>query len=287
MKVGKVLLTGRPNSGKSTLLNNLLGHKVSITSPKPQTTRFPLEAVYEDERGQIIFIDTPGMFGKAEDTLSRTINHNLEAFYKQEEFDLVVYVIDHTRSRDKEENRILGWVRKITKPKILVVNKADIKTPDFWAEYSFYEAEFQPVIQVSALTHFNLNLLMNAIFDLLPIGEKLVDTTNMIQPGLNLDSKLYLSEIIREKVFLLMRKELPYTVQTQVDTIENRNQHTLYIKGRIVTTADRYKVMIIGKNGAMIKEIGILTRKELEAATGKKIFLDLQVDVNPHWQETF
>ena len=122
MKSGIVSLIGRPNVGKSTLLNHILGHKVSITSPKPQTTRFNLQAVYEDERGQVIFVDTPGIFGKVDDQLGTRINASAENSLK-ERVDLVIYMIDHTRERDFEENKVLGIVRKATCPKILIINK--------------------------------------------------------------------------------------------------------------------------------------------------------------------
>jgi len=125
MKQGKVLLISRPNVGKSTFLNNLISQKVSITSPKPQTTRFPIKALYQDERGEIIFIDTPGLMRKTEDLLSENINKKtLQTL--NEELDLVLYMVDPTRKRDFEEARVLGLVRQIEKPKILVLNKIDL-----------------------------------------------------------------------------------------------------------------------------------------------------------------
>ena len=120
MKSGTVALIGRPNVGKSTLVNNLIGQKVAITSPKPQTTRFPIQALYEDERGQIIFFDTPGIFIKAKDRLSKKINRQtLQTL--SEQFDVVLYIVDPTRKRDFEEGRVLGIVRQIDKPKILIL----------------------------------------------------------------------------------------------------------------------------------------------------------------------
>ena len=130
MKAGTVALIGRPNVGKSTLVNNLIGQKVAITSPKPQTTRFPIHGLFEDERGQIIFVDTPGIFKKATDQVSKKINKKaLEPFEK--EVNLALYVIDHTRHKDFEEARVLGIVRKLSMPKIVVVNKIDITEPTF------------------------------------------------------------------------------------------------------------------------------------------------------------
>lgn len=282
MKSGYVALIGRPNSGKSTLLNNLLGQKVSITSPKPQTTRIPIQAVYEDERGQIIFIDTPGIFGKVNDPVSQKINPIAEQTLK-EGVSVIVYIVDHSRERDTEENKILGIIRKMDAPKILAINKTDIKKPSFLPHYKFLEEEFNKTVYISALYKSNLNYLLDAIFEFLPEGEQIVDNSGRPTPALNLDSKTFLSEIIREKAFLFLRKELPYTMMTEVDEIKEKINGSTYIKARIITSSDRYRKMIIGENGRMVKEIGMAARKELETATNKKIYLDLTVESNPHW----
>lgn len=284
MKAGYVAIIGRPNSGKSTLLNNILGQKVSITSPKPQTTRIPIQAVYEDDRGQIIFIDTPGIFGKVHDPVSKMINPMAEKTLK-EGVDVVVYIVDHTRDRDIEENKTFGIVRAIDKPKILAINKIDIKKPTFLPHYKFMEEEFNKTLEISGLYKSNLNYLIDAIFEYLPEGEKLVDMTDRPSPVLNLDSKMFLAEIIREKAYLFLRKELPYSLMTVVDEINERENKTLYIKARIITSDHRYKKMIIGEKGHMIKEIGMAARKELQTATSKKVYLDLTVITNPHWTE--
>lgn len=285
-KTGTVALIGRPNVGKSTLINHIIGHKVSITSPKPQTTRFPIHAVYEDERGQIIFVDTPGIFGKVEDPLVRKINPLAESAVSGG-IDVVVHIIDHTRKKDLEENKTLGLVRRIKAKKILVINKIDIRDPSYLPEYKFMEEEYDKVIQISAETGRNIPLLLDAIFSYLPKGKPSVDTTTLVQPALNLDSKTYIAEIIREKAFLFLRDEVPYTLTASVDEIKERPSGTLYVKAKILTNADRYKSMIIGKNGKMIKEISMAARKELETAANKKVFLDLTVETNPHWIESF
>lgn len=284
MKSGIVALIGRPNVGKSTLLNNILGQKVSITSPKPQTTRFSVQAVFEDDRGQIIFVDTPGIFGKVEDSLAKRINMRAEESLSGG-VDLVVYMVDHTREKDFEENKALGIVRKAKAPKILVINKIDVKKPTHIVQYKFMEDEFDKVIEISALGHKNINNLLTAIFDYLPEGKPYVDTATLAQPGLNIDSRMFISEIIREKAFLFLRKELPYTLTTVVDDLIERDNGTVYIKARILTSADRYKAMIIGKGGVMIKEISQAARKELETATSKKVYLELTVETDPHWIE--
>lgn len=285
MKSGVVCLIGRPNVGKSTLLNKLLGHKVSITSPKPQTTRFPIQAVYEDERGQILFVDTPGIFGKVKDQMAKTINKTAED--SLQEVDLVIYMVDHTRERDFEENKALGIVRKVNAPKLLVINKIDVKTPTHIVQYKFMEEEFDRVIEISALEEKHLPILVNAIFDYLPEREAIVDTETLSQPALNLDSKMFVAEIIREKAFLNLRKEVPYKITAVVDEITERDSGSLFVKARILATEERYQAMVIGKGGSMIKEISMASRKELERATNKKVFLDLTVETDPHWMEIY
>jgi GTPase len=284
MKRGIVCMIGRPNVGKSTLVNNILGHKVSITSPKPQTTRFAIQAVYEDDRGQVIFIDTPGIFGKADDQIARHINQNAQDAYNLQ-MDLVVYIVDHTRTRDFEENKTLGIVRKMKTPKILVVNKSDIRKPSHIEQYLFMKDEFDKVIEISALKRTNINKLMDAIFSYLPEGEPLVDTSTMVQPGINIDSKTFIGEIIREKAYLNLRKEIPYSITTVVDEVVERDNGVLYIKARILTAADRYKSMIVGSRGSMIREISMGARKELEVASNKKVYLELTVETDPHWMD--
>lgn len=284
MKTGVVCMIGRPNSGKSTLLNTILKQKVSITSPKPQTTRFPIQAVYEDTRGQIIFVDTPGIYEKSTDVLSKRINASSEDSLSQN-VDVVLYVVDHTRERDYEENRALGIVRKSKAPKIMVINKTDIKKPTHIVQYKFMQDEFPIVVEVSALTHANINLLLDEIFALLPEGTPQIDMQTLAQPALNLDSKTFVSEIIREKAFLNLRKELPYEMTVVVDDLAERENGTLAITARILTSNDRYKAMIIGDHGVMIKEIGMAARKELQTATNKHVYIDLTVETDPHWME--
>ena len=282
MKVGTVALVGRPNSGKSTLVNNLVGQKVAITSPKPQTTQFPIYAVYESEDTQIIFVDTPGIFARLPGGQAKAQNKkvNLEAErVLKEEIDLILYIVDHTRKRGIEENRVLGILRKSNIPKILVINKIDKKEPSYREEYRFMEDEFDSVVEISAIKAKNLPLLVKAILKYLKEGERTVAKEELAYPALNIDSKLYIEENIREKAFLVLRDELPYNVRITVDQVAERENGMFYIKARLITAADRYKKMIIGAGGKRIKIIGSMARRELELATSQKIFLDLTVEV--------
>lgn len=286
MKEGTVLLVGRPNVGKSTFVNNLIGQKVAITSPKPQTTRFAIKAVYEDERGRIIFTDTPGIFGKAEDNLSKKINHRTMATIN-ESVDLIIYMIDHTRKRDFEEAKVLGIVRKLKAPKILVVNKIDILENSYLPEYRFMEEEFSKVFYVSSLERKHFGPLLDEIFSHFKEVKKSQIQQELVYPLLNLDSNTFIGELIREKIFLMMGEEIPYTTAVLVDEIAERRGNITYIKARILTTDNRYKKMLIGAGGRKIKEIGAYARKEIELATKRKVYLDLTVETDPHWQETY
>jgi len=241
MKVGTVALVGRPNSGKSTLVNNLVGQKVAITSPKPQTTQFPIYAVYESEDTQIIFVDTPGIFARLPGGQAKAQNKkvNLEA------------------------ERVLREERE----------------PSYREEYRFMEDEFDSVVDISAIKAKNLPLLVKAILKYLKEGERTVAKEELAYPALNIDSKLYIEENIREKAFLVLRDELPYNVRITVDQVAERENGMFYIKARLITAADRYKKMIIGAGGKRIKIIGSMARRELELATSQKIFLDLTVEV--------
>ena len=302
MRLGKVLLIGRPNVGKSTFLNNLIGQKVAITSPKPQTTRFPIKALFENERGKLIFVDTPGIYSPrgrpaAGWDLSQNINQKtLQTL--NEEIDVVIYMIDHTRRRDFEEAKVIGIVRKINKPKILVINKIDLQEKTYLPQYKFLEEEIPDVFQISALKKLHIKPLINRIFDLLPESTHPQGVQNQqalpegenekrIYPLLNIDSKTFVAELIREKVFLMMGEEIPYTTTAIVDQITERKNGMIYIKARILTTNERYRKMLIGSGARKIKEIGSYARKEIALATGKIIYLDLTVETDPHWQEVY
>lgn len=293
MKRLRVMLLGRPNVGKSTLVNSIIGTKVAITSPKPQTTRFPIEAKYIDERGEIIFVDTPGVFRKAKDALSRSINkQTLQAFGS--EIDVAVYVLDHSREKDFEEARVLGIFRQLKCPKILFFNKMDILKPSFLAQYDYIKEDVPEgnVVMGSALKRTHLKSLIQKIFDQ-DAGEEYEDAPNelssneYVSPILNLDSKTWLAELIREKVFLNTRQELPYATNVEVDEVIERDDGVLYVKGRIITTTDVYRQMLIGAGGRRIKAIGMAARKELELSTAKKVYVDLFVEVDKHWIEKF
>ncbi len=284
MKGGIVTLVGRPNVGKSTLLNQIMNQKVSITSPKPQTTRRLIQAAYHDDKGQIIFIDTPGIFAKIKDRVSATINKLATGW--TENVDLVVYMIDKTRARGPEENRILGIVRQINTPKILVYNKIDIKQPDYRYQYKVYESEFDDIVEISALHGTHIKTLINKIYNFLPQLDQPLFNLDNLSPSrlLNINSRMFLADLIREKIFLHFRQEVPYMIGVEVDKIDDRPD-LVYIKATIFVLDPKYKGVIIGKKGEGVKHIGTQVRKELELITNKKVYVDLDVQVDKHWPE--
>lgn len=289
-KVGRVVLVGRPNTGKSSLLNAIMAQKVAITSPLPQTTRKNSRVVYSDERGKIIFSDTPGIIAKVDDLMGKRINQ--EAPKELNQADVIVCVVDISRPKNEEENKVIGLVRKVSAKKILVYNKIDIAkdSKDHLPEYNYLEEEFDRTIGVSALKDRNVKGLINLIFELLP--EKINKETeynievmdNGNKPKIGMNSKEYVQEIIREKAYLFLREEVPYSVDVRVDKITDK-KNIIVIEAAILTTAERYKKMIIGRGGKKIKEIGYNARKELELMTGRKVFLELMVEVDKHWPE--
>lgn len=289
-KFGRVVLVGRPNTGKSTLLNALMNQKVAITSPLPQTTRKSSQVVFSDERGTIIFTDTPGIINKVDDLMGKIINNEAPKSISGKE--VVVCLVDISRPKSEEENRVIGFVRKSTAKKVLVYNKLDkAKGPkDHLADYRYLEEEFDKVMSVSAIKQKNIKGLLNIIFELLPevpeknIKEYLGPVTEDNRPLMSMGSKEYVAEIIREKTYLFLREEVPYTIKVEVENIKEK-KNIIVITASIYTNADRYKKMIIGKGGKKIKEIGFNARKELELMSGRKVYLELDVKVNTHWME--
>ncbi|HNS94830.1 MAG TPA: GTPase Era [Candidatus Woesebacteria bacterium] len=288
MKSGVVLLIGRPNVGKSTFVNTIVGTKVSITSPKPQTTRFPIQGIYQDKRGELIFVDTPGIFDKVHDTLAKKINRETLKTLGTG-FDVAIYMVDHTRRRDMEESKVLGLVRQINKPVLLVINKIDYQDTSYIAQYRFLADEFPHVFEISALKDKHIKPLLDKLFELLPErkAEDMPDHGILIHPTLNINSRIFIGELIREKIFLMTGDEIPYTSTVVVDEITARSKDLTFIKARVLTTDVRYRKMLIGAGARKIKEIGAYARKEIELATKQKVYLELTVEVDKHWQELY
>jgi GTP-binding protein Era len=277
-KVGKVAIVGRPNVGKSTLLNNLVDHKVAIVSKKPQTTRSQIVAFHEDERGQIFFLDTPGFY------LARpgTSQYNAIIGGSIEEADLIVYIVDHTRDWGHEEERIWNMILASEKPVILAINKIDLQRTSYKENYeALLEKYVKEVVEISALRSQHLKTLVDKIYHLLPTGERDITVDYFPTPLLSQSSKEYLAEIIREKIYQHTGQEVPYQTVVRVDSVEESEEDNLLkITGEILVPNNRYKAMLIGKKGQKIEQIRKAVRKELEIGTGKKVSISLKVKLD-------
>lgn len=289
-KYGRVVILGRPNTGKSTLLNAMMQQKVAITSPLPQTTRKNIQAYYEDERGKLLFVDTPGVLGKVDDLMGKKVNQEVPKTLNQAE--LILCLVDISRPKSEEENKVIGLVRKLDCKKVLIYNKIDkaVGSKDHLADYNYLEEEFDRTLSISALKEKNVKTVIKTVFELLPtkiskeLRQEIESYKDESKPVISMSSKHYVEELIREKAYLFLREEVPYTIFVEVEKIVDRNKLVL-IKATIYTNADRYKKMIIGKDGQKIKEIGYNARKELELMSQRKVFLELTVKTDKHWME--
>lgn len=278
-KAGFAVLVGRSNVGKSTLLNNLVGTKVAITSPKPQTTRQMIQGILHEERGQIVFVDTPGVFEKARDRLTRHLNSTAREALR--DIDVVIYVADPTRPIGNEEHIALRLLENTEAPKILAINKTDLRDPPFLSSYEALGDRFDRVLQVSGLRARGLKPLVDAVFEFLPVGEPLYPEYQFS----NVEHRFWIGELIREKVFIQLHEEVPYTTAVEIREMEKRDNGIIYIKAAILTTEPRYQPMIIGRGARKIKEIGMAARKELAQILNGKVFLDLEVEIDEHWMD--
>lgn len=280
-KSGFAVIIGRSNVGKSTLMNTIIGSKIAITTPKPQTTRLPIQGILTREQGQIVFVDTPGVLKGAKDVLSKKLLASVQDSLN--DVDVVVYVVDPTRDIGDEEKSVMNTIKKVNAKKILVINKIDLKDKPFIDFYRDLSDNFDQTVEISALNGTHVGRLLEMIYEYLPEGQQYYPDHQLT----NMPNKFWLAELIREKLFLRLRQELPYSAHVEVNDIEDRENGMLYINGTIFTTNDRYKRMIIGQQGRGIKEIGQSTRKELENVMQRKVFLDLKVETDPHWMMKF
>ncbi len=282
-KSGVVVLMGRSNVGKSTLLNALIGFKVSITSPLPQTTRHPIQGILNAPEGQVVFVDTPGFFAQVPDIVTQKINKEVQESLTG--VDLVLYVVDPHREIGPEERKLLSMIEFVPQKKMLVINKIDLVDLPFLEQYRdlMPEYAFSEIIEISAKTRTHLEKLKQHIFESLSWGEFLYPESEYAPA----DRRLWLSEMIREKVYYHLHKEVPYTITCELSEVQERSDGILEIHANLITTEKKYRGMIVGNGGKKIKAIGTAARKELELLLQRRIFLKLEVLVDPHWQERF
>ena len=280
MKSGFIGLVGRPNVGKSTLLNQIIGEKIAITSNKPQTTRNRIQGMYNDEESQIIFVDTPGIH-KPNHELGKMLNK--QAYYSMDDVDILLFLVDGKESLGKGDQYIINQLKQKDKPVMLVINKIDKltqeqilkKITEYKDLYPFHE-----IIPISALKKNNIQELIKTIKKYLP------DTIQYYDPNqiTNKTEKFMIQEIVREKIFELTEDEIPHSLTCTVEKIEKKKtSYQIYVD--IIVDRDALKKIIVGKQGNKIKEIGIRSRKEIEQLLNQKVYLNLYVKTIEKWRD--
>ena len=280
-KSGFVSLVGRPNVGKSTLMNNVVGEKIAIMSDKPQTTRNTIQAVYTDEECQIVFLDTPGIH-KPKNKLGEFMVKSATDAFKN--VDLVLFVVDDSKKIGPGDRKIIEDLRGIKTPVILVLNKIDkLEESELFELMQLYSNEdlFKAIVPISALKGRNVNELLKVIGNYLQEGPKYFpDYMITDQP-----ERVLVSELIREKVLHYLNDEVPHGVAVEVERMKSRQDKDIVdISAVIYCERDSHKGIIIGKNGRKLKGIGKSAREDMELLLGSKINLQLWVKVKENWR---
>ena len=282
-KSGFVTLIGRPNGRKSTLMTHLSGQKIAITSEKPQTTRNRIQTVYTDERGQIIFLDTPGIH-KAKNKLGEYMVNVAENTLK--EVDVILWLVEPTTFIGAGERHIAEQLSKIKTPVILVINKIDtVKSKEeiltFIAAYKDI-LNFAEIIPVSALKEMNIEDVKSSIFKYLPAGPQFYDEDTVTDQPM----RQIAAELIREKALRMLDDEIPHGIAVVIDQMKERPNGIIDVDATIVCERDSHKGIIIGKGGSMLKRIGTAARMEIENLMDTKVNLKLWVKVRREWRDS-
>ncbi len=282
-KSGFVTLVGRPNVGKSTLMNRLIGQKIAITSHRPQTTRNKIQTVYTCDRGQIVFVDTPGIH-KAKNKLGEYMVNVAEKTLK--EVDVVLWLVEPSDRVGAGDQHIANQLKNINTPVVLVINKIDMVKKD--QVFGFIEVyrklmDFADIVPVSALKGSNEAELIDVIFKYLPYGPMFYDEDTVTDQPM----RQIVSELIREKALKLLDEEIPHGIAVSIDIMKERSNQPIWdIEATIVCERDSHKGIIIGKGGAMLKKIGSAARYEIERMLDAKVNLRLWVKVKKDWRDS-
>ena len=280
-RAGFAAIIGRPNVGKSTLMNRIIGQKIAITSNKPQTTRSKIQTVYTSEEGQIVFVDTPGIHKSKNKLGDYMVN---VAWHSLKDVDIVLWLVEPTTFIGAGERQIIEELKKNNTATILVINKTDtIKREDVLKVIDLYqkEYEFKEIVPVSALKCDNVEVLIKCIMKYLPYGVPFYDEDTVTdQP-----ERQIVAELIREKVLKCLDDEIPHGVAVAIDSMKF-DKKICRIDATIVCEKDSHKGIIIGKQGAMLKKIGSMARYDIEEMLEMKVFLQLWVKVKRDWRES-
>ena len=277
MKSGFVSIVGRPNVGKSTVLNALLERKISIVTDKAQTTRNAIKGIYDDGEYQIIFIDTPGIH-KAHHSLGKIMNR--DALESAKDVDAIILVVDASHKIDEGDLFINESLSKNV-PTYIAINKIDLVRIDQAQQIKAKYQELYPkakIIEMSAIENFGLDTLLDEIKSVIKEGPRYFDENAITDK----DSSFFVSEVIRENLLKLLKEEVPHNLAVRVDEIKHKSESVM-IHATIIVDRDSHKGIVIGKDGKRIKAIGTRARKELEEYFQKRIFLELFVSVKEDW----
>ena len=280
MKSGFIGLVGRPNVGKSTLLNAIMKKKVAITSDKPQTTRNLIQGIYNDEDSQMVFVDTPGIH-KPKHKLGKLLNK--QTYLTFNDVDIILFLVDITEKLGKGDMFVIDMLKNVDVPVILVINKIDkLPRQEILKKIDEYKDlyNFDEIIPISAYKNDNVDRLISVLKSKLTDNIKYYDD----ETWTNVSTRFLISELIREKILELTDEEVPHSVSVIVDQIEYNN-NAANISATIVVDRENLKKILVGKNGSMIKEIGIRARKDIEVLLGRTIYLDLFVKVITKWRD--
>ena len=280
-KAGFVALVGRPNVGKSTLMNHLIGQKIAITSNKPQTTRNRIQTVYTDGRGQVVFLDTPGIH-KAKNRLGNYMVRVAESTLK--DVDAVLWLVEPTTYIGAGERHILEQLKRCRLPVILVINKIDTVPKDAVARaIDVYrrEMDFSEIVPVSALRSNNTDTLLTSIFRYLPYGAPFYDEDTVTDQPM----RQIAAEMIREKALRCLEEEIPHGIAVAVERMQWK-ESIVEIDATIICERDSHKGIIIGKQGSMLKKIGSQARRDIENMLESQVNLKLWVKVKKDWRDS-
>lgn len=282
-KSGFVTLIGRPNVGKSTLMNHLIGQKIAITSDKPQTTRNRIQTVYTDDRGQIIFLDTPGIH-KAKNKLGEYMVNVAEHTLK--EVDVILWLVEPTTFIGAGERHIAEQLNRVNTPVILVINKIDTvkQQEEILTFINAYKdvCKFAEIVPLSALKEKNTDLLLTLLFQYLPYGPQFYDEDTVTDQPM----RQIAAELVREKALRLLDDEIPHGIAVTIEKMRERPNGIIDIEASIICERDSHKGIIIGKGGSMLKRIGTEARKEIEHMMDTKVNLQLWVKVRKEWRDS-
>lgn len=282
-KSGFVALIGRPNVGKSTLMNRLIGQKIAITSNKPQTTRNRIQTVYTDERGQIIFLDTPGIHkakNKLGEYMVNVANQTLQ------DVDVILWLVEPTDYIGVGEKQIIAKLKGVRKPVILVINKVDtVAKEDILKFIDTYrkELDFDEIVPVSALKGTNTDDLTETIFKYLTYGPMYYDEDTVTDQPM----RQIVAELVREKALRCLSDEIPHGIAVTIEVMKERPDNSMWdIEASIICERDSHKGIIIGKGGSMLKKIGSAARYEIEELLENRVNLKLWVKVRKEWRDS-